>query len=330
MKLRCAKTFADLVRKPVLPIYMPTFLNERIPIPRIASEYRHVYIPQSDVYLGIETEHFKFGSRYDEWIVNDFTWIKDEPNNTWHAIGITHPKPPVFIDSFHISGDGNIHEAENQLFHATFSGTLRELLESGVMTEEDKILYPQQRPGERPECWAPCVLKKNKSYYLFYAPEFMRYATSKDLYVWESKGSLFQGSPMMRDPFVFFEDGVYTIVYVADHLYYRTSTDLLSWSEEEIFQPNPFPAGFQESPYVFKRNGIYYLLWCIYDGQNGCYDNRTYVFAADSLYEFADKAPLTMLPGHATEILEEDGEYYIASVFYPNNGLNLAKIAWND
>ena len=69
-------------------------------------------------------------------------------------------------------------------------------------------------------------------------------------------------------------------------------------------------------------------MWCIYDGQNGCYDNRTYIFAANSLNEFTGKAPIAMLKGHAPEIISENGQDYIVSVYYPQNGLNIAKIMW--
>lgn len=131
------------------------------------------------------------------------------------------------------------------------------------------------------------------------------------------------------DPYVFYEDGIYTMVYVTENLYYRTSSDLLHWSDERLFQANPFcSSASQESPCLFKKHGRYYLTWCIYDGQNGCYDNRTYVFAANSLTEFSGKTPIAMLKGHAPEIVSENGQDYILSVYYPENGLNIAKIQW--
>ena len=83
-----------------------------------------------------------------------------------------------------------------------------------------------------------------------------------------------------------------------------------------------------ESPCLIKRDGLYYLLWCIHDGQNGCYDNRTYVFASETLDGFDGRAPLAMLKGHAPELICEDGEWYIVSVHYPVNGLSIAPIRW--
>jgi len=302
-------------------------MKKRIPYPKIASPYRRIYIPQPDIYKGIDTASFRHGQVYQDWIANDFTLIKDK-NKTWHAFGITHPKPPGFVDDFNYSGD--VHEAEYQLFHCVYDGTLDSLYNGGMMSEQEKILYPQQRINEQPDCWAPCAIEKDDLYYLFYTPQSVRYAVSKDLYNWNPQGTLFEGPAHLRDPYILFENGIYTMVYIEDDLLYRTSENLIDWSEPKIFQKNPFPSAAQESPCIWKRNGIYYLMWCVYNGQNGCYDNRSFVFASKSLYDFTGKTPITMLPGHAPEIIYENGNYYIISVFYPENGLNIARISWSD
>ena len=112
-------------------------MQTRIKAPVIVSGYRNVYRPGADIYRGIDTPSFRNGEKYENWIANDFTMIKDA-DNCWHAYGITHPKPPAFIDDFHFSGE--IHEAEYQLFHCTFRGTLEELYEGGHFTEQEKVL----------------------------------------------------------------------------------------------------------------------------------------------------------------------------------------------
>lgn len=302
-------------------------VQTKIKVPVISSAYRNVYLPSADVYRGINTPSFQNGVKYDHWIVNDFTMIKDG-GDCWHAYGITHPKPPTFTDDFHFVGD--VHEAEYQLFHCTFNGTLEELCNGESFIEQEKVLYPQSRPGERPECWAPCIVEKDELYYLFYTPETVHIAKTSDMYHFTPHpNGVFSGDSFLRDPYVFFEDGIYTMIYVTENLYCRTSIDLIHWGEEQLFQANPFgPNSSQESPCLFKRHGIYYLMWCIYDGQNGCYDNRTYIFAANSLNEFTGKAPIAMLKGHAPEIISENGQDYIVSVYYPQNGLNIAKIMW--
>lgn len=303
-------------------------MQKRASAPRQSTPYRLVYAPAPSVYRGPDTPSFKSGGHYDEWIVNDFTCIRGR-DGCWHAFGITHPRPPCFIDEFHCDGDG--HEAEFQLFHAVWPGTLAELMKQGRMEDREKILHPQQRlPGEPRECWAPCVVEKDGLYYLFYSPGSIRVAVSSDLYHWQAQGPLFDGPAMLRDPYIIAENGVYTMVYVNDHLYSRTSTDLLHWGPERLFQENPFPGSSQESPCLFRRDGHYYLLWCIHDATNGWYDNRTFVFSADSLEGFSHRAPICMLQGHATELISEDGEDYLLSVFYPQNGLSMARVSWTE
>ncbi len=46
-------------------------------IPEIDGEYVHIYKPKGDVYNGVDTESFKKGAYYEEWIPNDFSVLKD-------------------------------------------------------------------------------------------------------------------------------------------------------------------------------------------------------------------------------------------------------------
>lgn len=305
--------------------------KERILVPVIDGPYRLIYNPSGDVYGGIETEHFKNGEYYENWIVNDFCFLQAH-NGIWHSFGITHPSPPGFADAFDFDLS-NVHEAENQLFHAVFSGSLRELYENGKMVDQEKLLYPQERPGQRPECWAPAVFHVNEGYGMTYSPEKIYYAESKDLFQWKIIGSLFEGEPGLRDPFVFYENGRYVIVYNENEtLWYRETSDFAQVSDPHLLLHNGFGVDVaMESPFVTRFNGLYYLFWSLCDGQNGCYDNRTLVYAAPSLEEFDGKAPLTVLRGHAPELaVGEDGQWYIISTFYPENGLSMAPIRWED
>lgn len=306
------------------------FLSKRLKVPTLSGAYRPIYCPAPAVYRGPDTASFRGGERYAEWVVNDFSMLKG-PDGCWHAIGITHPKPPRFTSAFDFD-EQNVHEAESQLFHAVFRGSLRELYTGGHMEEQEALLYPQERPGEAPECWAPAVFPCGNGYRMLYTPEAMKTAVSPDLYHWEPEGELFRtGNFWMRDPYVFYEDGVYHLIYNNDEcLWHRRTTDFADLSEPVLLQGHVFgKTSSMESPCLVKKDGLYYLLWCIYDGQNGCYDNRTYVFAAESLDGFDGKAPLTMLKGHAPELIEEDGDWYLVSVHYPVNGLSMARVAWD-
>lgn len=289
--------------------------------------YRSVYKPAPDIYRGPETESFKPGEFYKDWIANDFTMIKGS-DGKWHVYGIIHPKPPTFINEYDYSGD--VHEAENQLFHCVYEGTLDQLYNGGEFEEKDKVLRPDIRPQQDPNCWAPCMYRKGDEYHMLYTPAPVRIVTTKDMYDFQVHDlGLFEGAPGLRDLYIIQEDGLYYVVYVSDNLNYRTSTDLFEWSEEKLFQKNPFSKGSaQESPCIIRRNGMYYLFWCIYDGQYGSYDSRTYVYASEDLLGFNDKAPIAMLYGHAVEIVTENGQDYIISVYHPENGLSIAKITW--
>ena len=310
-------------------VYTMLIEQTRFPVPEICGDYINVYRPAPDVYEGEDTQSFRRGQRYDKWIVNDFDMVKTS-DGFWHLIGITHPAPLDFIDHFHFNTE-TAHEAESQLFHAVSKHkTIRECLFTESFDDAKKLLYPKDRPGERPECWAPDITRVGGIYHMIYTPQEMRHAVSDDLYMWNPAQPFFTGSFMMRDPFVFFEDGTYTMIYVEDDLMFRTSTDFISWSDPAVFQNNPYgqPVA-QESPCLYKRNGVYYLLWCIHDGTNSCYDDRTFVFAAETTAGLRNIAPLTIIKGHATVMFDgEDGQTYAASAYYPENGVNIAPICW--
>jgi len=132
-----------------------------------------------------------------------------------------------------------------------------------------------------------------------------------------------------RDPYVFCENGKFYMVYTeARQLLCRTSENLADWSEPFVLQRSLF-ACENESPFLMKWEGYYYLFWSCHDGKNGSYDERTYVFAADTLAGLYESAPITMLRAHAPEIVQSpDGAWYLLSVFYPKNGVNAARLEW--
>jgi arabinan endo-1,5-alpha-L-arabinosidase len=296
--------------------------------PYIANKYINIYMPAAGIYKGPDSDCFKSGNDYKNWIANDFTIIKGT-DKKWHIFGITHPSPQDFINQYEFD-DRHIHDAEWQLFHAvSASENLKDCLYEGSFADCTKILYPQERPGQENECWAPCIVKKENKYIIIYSPHFMRMSSSNDLYHWQNEGLLFEGNAMMRDPFVYYENGLYFMIYTEEDLMIRTSYNFKDWSIPKILQKSPFHNCAQESPCLFKKDGIYYLMWCIYDGLNGSYDNRTFIYASETIDGFDGISPIAMLKGHASEIItDENGDYYILSAFYPQNGVNIAKVEW--
>ncbi len=299
--------------------------KERIPRPVRKSEYITIYNPKSDIYRGVKTESFSPETKYEKWITNDFSVLKDGEN--WHIVGITHPCPNGFVDAF--NNNGGVHEAEFQLFHATAKAKdFKELMKNDSFEDKEKILYSNERPNESQEIWAPHLLKRKDKFEIVYSPGSMRAVATKDFMDFEKPRELFKCQhPAARDPYIYEENGEYLFFWLdGDKIKVRTSKDFENWEKEKMVYTPPFKSACCESPFLMKRNEYYYLFWCIYDGLNGSYDNRTFVFAAKSIYEFEGKAPIQMLDAHAPEIVYDNGKYYILSVFYPQNGISAAEI----
>lgn len=290
-------------------------------IPRIAGNYIHVYQPQGDVFPGPDSDNYRGGLFYENWIPNDHMILKGK-DGRWHAFGITQPVPPDHAT--------NIHEAEWQSFHAVSPiGTLKEYLRDAVWTDLPKILTVSERPGERFDQHAPTIVEKDNLYYMYYGPCDMRMAISRNLYDWTPKGTVFSQEGQMRDPNVNYYYGQYVMVYFADPgIWARTSLDLIHWSEPiDIFRTKR--KGALESPLLISYDHKFYLFWCIYDGENGTYDNRTYVYCSEDLFNFHNSELIAELNAHAPEVFQdEDGDWYISSAEWPKRGISIARLEW--
>lgn len=300
-------------------------ITKHIPAPKRASDFTRIYTPSRSVYNGVDTAHFTHGEVCD-WVVNDFSVLRD--GDEWHIVGITHPYPPFFASPFDFDPE-TVHEAEYQLFHATASaGSFSDLFRENSFTDRDKILYPADRPGEAPEIWAPHMMKIDGKFGLVYSPRVMRLATTTDFRAFETGKSIFTCTePAARDPYILEENGTFTCVWCGEKgIMLRRSADLVNWSDEEVLLPQVFKNTAYESPFLMKRDGYYYLFTCLYDNRNGCFDERTLVFAAETLDGLSGTAPIAMLDGHAPEFVCDESGDYILSVFYPENGISAARI----
>jgi beta-fructofuranosidase len=294
-------------------------------VPRINGPYVRVYIPGEDVFPGPDSENFKTGQSYKEWVPNDHAILKG-PDGCWHALGITHPKP--------FGNSKNVHEAEWLLFHAIApKGKLKAQMKEGTWRDAKKVLAPAARPGEIKECYAPFIVPKDGLYYMIYGPTAMRLATSPNLFDWKTEGALFAERGGIRDPNVFLHNAHYNLVYIAyKSLFVRTSTDLLNWSEKPVEIFSMRRGGSPESPSIVQRDGQFYLFWCLWDAAdqvNGAYDNRTYVFRSTNPLDFKDAPCVAELKAHAPEIFrDEDGDWFISSVEWPHRGVSIAPLVW--
>jgi beta-fructofuranosidase len=122
------------------------------------------------------------------------------------------------------------------------------------------------------------------------------------------------------------------MIYVAGtSVFARTSEDTMHWTDQpiEVFR---LDRGMPESPSIVSRKGHWYLFYCIYNGTdevNGAYDYRTYVHRAKTPYGFLGTSPVAELKSHAPEVFQdEDGDWFITSVEWPERGVSIAPLAW--
>jgi beta-fructofuranosidase len=140
-------------------------------VPVIQGEWIHVYQPQPDAFPGPDSPRFKTGKRYGDWQVNDHCILK-EPDQRWHAFGITHPAIP--------GHELNPHEGEWMSFHAVAGeGTFKQHAKPGAWKDHPKILPPSARPGEIKENHAPFTVFHDGQYWMFYGKSPIRYATEE-------------------------------------------------------------------------------------------------------------------------------------------------------
>jgi beta-fructofuranosidase len=181
---------------------------------------------------------------------------------------------------------------------------------------------------------------------MVYGHSPIRLAVSPDLSEWEPKGNLFSESSGdrdtdllfgdARDPNLLYHDGKYYIVYCSTKsVNLRESGDFIHWSDPvTIFTSETFDP---ESPSLLFFNNTFYLFVCSWDGVwdqkeiVGAYQHKTYVLHSDDPLDFGheDEKQVTILNSHAPEIFQdEDGDWYISSVEWPNRGVSIDRLTW--
>ncbi|WP_083631165.1 family 43 glycosylhydrolase [Labilibacter marinus] len=309
-------------------------------IPKQANEFVWIYKPAGDSFFGPDTKYLKEGVWYEEWVANDHTFIQDEEGK-WHMFGITHP----LVKSEPLSA--GIHDGEYASFHAVSSvSNFKESLSKHHYKDLAKVLPPHERPGEVLANHAPYIIKKDGLYQMVYGHSPIRLAVSKDLMQWEVKGNLFSEGDGVgdeeklfgdaRDPNLLYHNGTYYIVYCSTRcVNMRESKDMIHWSEEKtIFKTKTFDP---ESPTLLFHNNTFYLFVCSWDGVwdekdiVGAYQHKTYVLQSDDLLNFGTdfEKHISTLNGHAPEIFQdENGQWYISSVEWPNRGVSVDQLNW--
>ncbi len=301
----------------------PSGHDEQLPIPRLLTSYRRIFVPEGGIYQGRPYTELTPGEYYDQWVPNDHCFARDR-NGSWHIFGITHP----------LTSCKNVHDGEEQLFHAVSSGDL--LSANGSCQDHGTILPPETRPGEPAEIHSPFIIEKDGTYRMVYGPKSFRVAQSDDLEHWSLCGELFSDPDgYSRDPQILFHENQWMICYCSgNEIRSRTSRDFKNWSTHRVLLTIPGTLS-PESPFLFIRDGIYYLAICLWDGISNyrqissLYQHRTLLFAARTLAELSTAPVYCELSAHAPEFIQHDGRWFISSAEYPTRGINIAELTWD-
>jgi hypothetical protein len=197
---------------------------------------------------------------------------------------------------------------------------------------------------------APHVIKIQRTYYMFYG-DWNRICLAKSSdgkhfeRVLNKKGQsdLFSGPyGNTRDPMVL-KSGTSFYCYYTGHtetekykcaVFCRTSPDLTSWGESVIVSAGgaaahetPWWGANSECPFVVEMEGLYYLFRNQRYGTNSM--NTQYCspdplsFGVDD-----DRYSIGTLPVAAPEIIEHEGQYYIAALLPGLDGIRIARLRW--
>jgi len=197
---------------------------------------------------------------------------------------------------------------------------------------------------------APHVIKENGTYYMFYG-DWQRICLAKS-----QDGKHFErvinedGNPALfkgpyngtRDAMVLKDNDQYYCYYMGNNrakeirsaIFCRTSKDMKNWSEPAMVYGGGTPAQWDtstgmgldaESPHVVNYQGKYILFSNQVYGKNML---NTQYCSDDPLYfgVNTDSLMINTLPVAAPEIIEHEGQYYIASLVGSLDGIKIAKL----
>ena len=262
--------------------------------------------------------------------VNDHTLVMG-PDGKWHLYGITSFGGGAYNERYFVHGVGD-----------TLFSSLRECgrtIDRGT------------------PAWSPCVIRRDENYYMFYGPSPTSLAVSFDMYEWYGHTVTLNNEPVMavhRDHFVLEVAPNEYLMYVTGvhnkkgAISLLSSQDLLTWDFEGFALTSGDDAplrpgwGAMESPFVVKKDGLYYLFITYTNSTSATY-NDTLVFVSEDPKRFGEyngevggTKPVARLCAHAPEIVEVDGETYITTCGWNgrtpiNPGcVSIAKLSWKD
>lgn len=216
--------------------------------------------------------------------------------------------------------------------------------EIGVVAKADSVFGEDAGKG----LYAPFVIKINNIYYCFYTTaESMRVMQSPDGFNFtriKDKDGNYQIIDKLvgRDVMIFNDEGKYYAFSTVSsfdangwHQGYIINTfakfqdDPLYWPHPEYSIVNSGGVGGSghvscESPFIQKYKGYYYLF------RASSKTFKTYVYRSTNLFDFGvnnDEKLIAVLPLKASEIIEDNGKWYISDLD-DFKGLRLYNFVW--
>lgn len=193
---------------------------------------------------------------------------------------------------------------------------------------------------------APFVWKEGSDYYMFYGDwEHISMAKSKDGKTFarqlmpDGKSGMFGEGPgnNTRDPMVLKIGGLYYMYYTAypnaaGADYARTSKDMIHWSaaQKVAYGGSPGSGKYSaECPFVYfdKASRYFYLLRNQFYGEHAQFT----VYRSKDPLDFGkddDRYMVATMPYAAPEIIEAEGNTYIAVLLPSLKGIQIAKLKW--
>ncbi|MEM6550686.1 MAG: glycosyl hydrolase family 32 [Planctomycetota bacterium] len=261
----------------------------------------------------------------ERWYINDHTVWQDR-EGLWHLVGITHAEPLAPLDEKHLA-------------HATAPAL------GGPWTRQPFALSAMPEAGES-VLWAPHVIEHDGVYWMFYCgggasreQYRIHLATSTDAWNWtrhDANPLLIDGYEA-RDPMVLRVGDRWVMYYTATdephgghHLVAAcTSDDLVTWGERQIVYRDEMTgsyAGPCESPFVFERDGRFYLFIGPWPPKRY---RGTRVLVSDDPLSFDIGDQVGYIDAHALEVIvDEAGRCWCTHCGWNQGGVYLASLDW--
>ncbi|KAK4579803.1 hypothetical protein LTR86_000004 [Recurvomyces mirabilis] len=173
--------------------------------------------------------------------------------------------------------------------------------------------------------WAPQIIPRNGKFYFYVPVTASSGANSIGVAVSSSITGPYKdalGKPFVSnseiDPTVFIDDDGQAYLYYGnpDLYYVKLNTDMISYSQGPTKITLPSGGGFQEAPWVYKRNGTYYVAYA----GTCCSENIRYMTGKSPTGPFTYKGVIMPTQGKSFTNHEAIIDFNGHSYFFYHNG----------